>query len=229
MTPAQQQSPWDAMHAISDQLTGQMADAATTRPDPDPAPGQWSAWARSGDRVIGAASLAGDQDPVPQDASEARRLVTVQQKVLHPDGATTPLERITATVDLAASDDEDPSRLTQPVRWGLVNVPLAGAAALLAPGSTMEMFSVYGRVPPRRGDALRRRAPDRRGRRDQGPARGGAALRRLAGGRRHQGAEGAGVHQRRVPARAADRHLPREARRQEPARQLFRTGRALHR
>ena len=82
------------------QLTGQMADAATTRPDPDPAPGQWSAWARSGDRVIGAASLAGDQDPVPQDASEARRLVTVQQKVLHPDGATTPLERITATVEL---------------------------------------------------------------------------------------------------------------------------------
>ena len=40
------------------------------------------------------------QDPVPQDASEARRLVTVQQKVLHPDGATTPLERITATVEL---------------------------------------------------------------------------------------------------------------------------------
>jgi len=99
-TPAQQQSPWDAMHAISGQLTGQMADAATTRPDPDPAPGQWPAWARSGDRVIGAASLAGDQDPVPQDASEARRLVTVQQKVLHPDGATTPLERITATVEL---------------------------------------------------------------------------------------------------------------------------------
>src|SRR5690625_3984127 len=42
-TPAQQQSPWDAMHALSGQLTGQMADAATTRPDPDPAPGQWSA------------------------------------------------------------------------------------------------------------------------------------------------------------------------------------------
>ena len=54
-TPAQQQSPWDAMHAIADQLTGPM--------------------------------------------------VQVQQKVLHTDGATTPLEQITVTVELELAGD----------------------------------------------------------------------------------------------------------------------------
>lgn len=104
-TPAQQQSPWDAMHAIADQLTGPMATAAATRPDPDPTPRQWPAWARSGDRVIGAASLASEQDPVAGDAVTAQRVVQVQQKVLHTDGATTPLEQITVTVELERTDD----------------------------------------------------------------------------------------------------------------------------
>lgn len=36
--------------------------------------------------------------------------------------------------DIAASDDEDPSRLTQPVRWGLVNVPLALRVCAIALG-----------------------------------------------------------------------------------------------
>lgn len=104
-TPAQQQSPWDAMHAIADQLTGPMATAAATRPDPDPTPRQWPAWARSGDRVIGAASLASEQDPVAGDAHAAQRVVQVQQKVLHTDGATTPLEQITVTVELERAGD----------------------------------------------------------------------------------------------------------------------------
>lgn len=99
-TPATQQSPWDAMHAISDQLTGQLAQAAQTRPDPDPTPKQWPAWARSGDRVIGATDLVSGQDPVADDAVTAERLVTVRQKVLHPDGFTTPLEEITIAVQL---------------------------------------------------------------------------------------------------------------------------------
>ncbi|MCT2097492.1 hypothetical protein M3E00_02635 [Dietzia cinnamea] len=99
-TPAQQQSPWDALHAVSDRLTGQMADAAATRPDPDPTPRQWAAWARSGDRVIGATAPAGDQAEVPLGATEATRVVEVRQKVLHPDGATTPLEQITVAVEL---------------------------------------------------------------------------------------------------------------------------------
>lgn len=99
-TPAQQQSPWDALHAVSDRLTGQMADAAVTRPDPDPTPRQWPAWARSGDRVIGATAPAGDQAEVPDDADQATRVVEVSQKVLHRDGATTPMEHITVAVEL---------------------------------------------------------------------------------------------------------------------------------
>ena len=105
-TPAEQQSPWDAMHAVSDRLTGSIAHAAATRPDPDPTPDQWAAWSRSGDRVIGAAELAGDQEPVPPAAREAEREVRVQQKVLHADGATTPLEQITVTVDLERIGDQ---------------------------------------------------------------------------------------------------------------------------
>lgn len=99
-TPAEQQSPWDAMHAISDRMTGKMAQAAATRPDPDLIPDQWSAWARSGDRVIGATELVSGQDPVAEDAVTAERLVTVRQTVLHPDGFTTPLEQITIAVQL---------------------------------------------------------------------------------------------------------------------------------
>lgn len=99
-TPAVQQSPWDAMNAISDRMTGKMAEAAATRPDPDLIPDQWAAWARSGDRVIGATDLVSGQDPVADDAVTAERVVTVRQKVLHPDGFTTPLEEITIAVQL---------------------------------------------------------------------------------------------------------------------------------
>lgn len=105
-TPAEQQSPWDAMHAISDRLTGRMAEAAASRPEPDPTPRQWDAWARSGDRVIGAAGPVGDQRAVPVQATETTRLVDVRQKVLHPDGETTPLEPITVAVDLEQVDGE---------------------------------------------------------------------------------------------------------------------------
>lgn len=104
-TPAEQQSPWDAMHAISDRLTGRMADAAATRPEPDPTPQQWDAWARSGDRVVGATEVVDGQQPTP-GAVEAQRVVRVQQKVLHPDGATTPLEPITVVVELRRVDQQ---------------------------------------------------------------------------------------------------------------------------
>lgn len=105
-TPAHQQSPWDALHAVSDQLTGQMADAADTRPDPDPTPRQWPAWTRSGDRVIGVAAPADDQPEVPDDATESTRVVEVRQRVLHPDAATTPLEEITVAVKLELVDQQ---------------------------------------------------------------------------------------------------------------------------
>lgn len=105
-TPAEQQSPWDAMHAISDRMTGKMAEAAATRPDPDLIPDQWPAWARSGDRVIGATDLVSGQDPVAEDAVTVERVVTVRQKVLHPDGFTTPLEPITIAVQLERVDQD---------------------------------------------------------------------------------------------------------------------------
>jgi|SRR5699024_3886330 len=105
-SPADQQSPWDALHAISDRLTGPMAQAASARPDPDPTPRQWDAWARSGDRVIGAADLAAGQKSVNDDAHTAERVVHVHQQVLHPDGETTPLEQITVTVDLERTGDQ---------------------------------------------------------------------------------------------------------------------------
>lgn len=105
-TPADQQSPWDAMHAISDRFTGPMAEAAAARPDPDPTPRQWAAWARSGDRVIGASELAAGQDPVPDEDTSAKRVVDVRQKVLHPDGETTPLEDITVAVTLDRDGDQ---------------------------------------------------------------------------------------------------------------------------
>lgn len=105
-TPAEQQSPWDAMAAISDRLTGRMATAAASRPDPDPTPRQWDAWARSGDRVVGASEAVDGQKPVPPGAVEAHRAVRVQQKVLHPDGATTPLEPITVVVELRRVDQQ---------------------------------------------------------------------------------------------------------------------------
>lgn len=105
-TPDEQQSPWDAMHALSDRLTGPMAEAASTRPEPDPSPRTWDAWARSGDRVIGAAELAVGQDPVSAQATSVERIVDVHQKVLHPDGATTPLEAITVSVELEQRNDQ---------------------------------------------------------------------------------------------------------------------------
>lgn len=105
-TPAEQDSPWDAMHAVSALMTGKMAEAASSRPDPDPTPRQWGAWARSGDRIIGAAELVGGQDLVPAEATSARRSVEVRQQVLHTGGLTTPLERITISVELELIDGE---------------------------------------------------------------------------------------------------------------------------
>ena len=99
-TPATQQSPWDALHAISDRLTGKLAEAASSRPESYPTPRQWQSWARAGDRVIGAAELSSEQEPVAQDAATAQRSVQVRQRVLHADGATTPLEPITIAVEL---------------------------------------------------------------------------------------------------------------------------------
>lgn len=100
--PAAEQSPWDAMAAVSEHLTGRMADAAASRPMPDPSPQAWEAWARSGDRVIGDAEVLGE--PGEPDDQTATVAVRVGQTVMHPDGATTPFRSHTASVELELAD-----------------------------------------------------------------------------------------------------------------------------
>ena len=105
-TPAEQASPWDAMHAMADRLTGRLADAAESRPNPDPAPRQWATWARSGDRVIGSAAVTDDQLPSHDGSATAEVTVTLKQVVLHADGATTPRESMIVRVEMV-QDEHD--------------------------------------------------------------------------------------------------------------------------
>jgi len=101
--PAHQQSPWDAMHATKDKLTGRLGRAAQSRPEPDPAPRQWAAWAASGDRVIGTAQGVAGQTPT--EFNTATVAVEVRQVVVHPDGATTPRQTMTADVSMIWEGD----------------------------------------------------------------------------------------------------------------------------
>lgn len=105
-TPAEQESTWDAMHAISERLTGRLAKAAASRPDPDPVPREWESWARSGDRIIGASELVPDQEPIQDGAARATRRVSVRQTVLHAGGFTTPLDGMVAVVELERIEDQ---------------------------------------------------------------------------------------------------------------------------
>ena len=96
--PADEHSPWEAMAAVSEHLTGRMAEAAASRPMPDPTPQAWDAWARSGDRVIGHAEILGD--PGDPDGDTATVTVEVGQTVMHTGGETTPFRSHTAAVEL---------------------------------------------------------------------------------------------------------------------------------
>lgn len=96
--PSVQDSPWDALHAQRDHLSGVMATAAATPPDPAPTPlPEWSAWARSGDtlsavvRPDGEARVEGAAATVP---------VTIAQTVQHTSGDATPYTTYTAEVTL---------------------------------------------------------------------------------------------------------------------------------
>lgn len=101
--PAVQDSPWEALHAQRDHLTGPMATAATTPPDPAPQPiPEWSAWARSGDIVTALAKVDNDF----ADATETVVVpVTISQTVQHTSGEITPYTTYTATVDVERTDD----------------------------------------------------------------------------------------------------------------------------
>jgi hypothetical protein len=101
--PAVQDSPWDALHAQRDNLSGQMATAAATPPDPMPQPiPEWAAWSRGNDTVTsivrpaGETAVAGDTATVP---------VTISQTVQHKDGSITPYLTLSATVHLENRSD----------------------------------------------------------------------------------------------------------------------------
>lgn len=96
--PAEQAGPWDALHAASDSLTGQLAKAAAERPVDEPLPPQWSMWAGSGDVVIAATERTGS--PVDPDASTAQVSLVLRQIVQHSDGSSTPMPEMTVVVDM---------------------------------------------------------------------------------------------------------------------------------
>ena len=59
--PSVQGSTWDALHAQRAFLTGPMATAAATPPDPAPRPiSEWAGWARSDDTVAAAVDASGE-------------------------------------------------------------------------------------------------------------------------------------------------------------------------
>lgn len=104
-TPATQESPWDAMHLLADRFTGRMALAAASRPDPDPIPRQWAAWARGGDRIVGTASLLADQPVAADEDDEVQVRVTVRQVVMHSTGDTTPRPETSIRVHMVRTDE----------------------------------------------------------------------------------------------------------------------------
>ncbi|OAK53802.1 hypothetical protein [Rhodococcoides kyotonense] len=102
--PAIQDSPWNALHAQHDRLTGPMAIAAEHPPTPAPKPlPEWAAWARSGDTIT--AVVRPDSEPVV-NGNTAAVLVTIAQTVLHANGESTPYFTYTATVDVEQRSDE---------------------------------------------------------------------------------------------------------------------------
>lgn len=93
--PAAQEGPWDSMHAAADLLTGRMAQAAQTRPEREPLPPSWLAWAESNDRVVAATKVLSSEET---GAGATEVSVSVRQRVVHPGGEVTPQPDMTATV-----------------------------------------------------------------------------------------------------------------------------------
>ena len=98
--PGRDLSGWDALHRTgqTDLLTGVLAKAAATEPNPLPRPiSDWAAWERSGDTVTAASTAQGA--PSIKGAT-ATVEVQIRQVVIHPDGASTPYKTSMATVTL---------------------------------------------------------------------------------------------------------------------------------
>lgn len=105
--PATQDGPWDAAAAISDRLTGSLADYAAS-PDGggEPLPEKWDAWAEGGDRVRGLVSVSPESREIPEGAEVATVTVDVEQRVQHPSGGMTPFSRGVVDVSVELIDGE---------------------------------------------------------------------------------------------------------------------------
>lgn len=101
--PSVQNSTWDALHAQSAFLTGPIATAAATPPDPAPRPiSEWTGWAASDDTVTAAVDASGE---TVVDGDTATVPVTITQTVLHRSRESTPFTTYTADVTLHRVDD----------------------------------------------------------------------------------------------------------------------------
>lgn len=101
--PSVQDSTWDALHAQRAFLTGPIATAAATPPDPAPGPiSEWAGWARSDDTVTAAVNASGE---TVVDGDTVTVPVTISQAVLHRSRESTPFTTYTADVTLRRVDD----------------------------------------------------------------------------------------------------------------------------
>ncbi|SFA41660.1 hypothetical protein SAMN05444374_102106 [Rhodococcoides kroppenstedtii] len=101
--PSVQDSTWDALNTQSAFLTGPIAIAAATPPDPAPRPiSEWAGWSRSDDTVTAAVEASGE---TVVDGDSATVPVTISQTVLHRSRESTPFTTYTADVTLHRVDD----------------------------------------------------------------------------------------------------------------------------
>ncbi|MGP6175488.1 hypothetical protein [Corynebacterium sp. A21] len=104
--PATQDGPWDAAAAISDRLTGSLAEYAASDGGGEPLPEKWEVWATGGDRVRGLATVSPDSREIPDTAEVATITVDVEQRVQHPSGGMTPLTRGVVDVSVELIDGD---------------------------------------------------------------------------------------------------------------------------
>lgn len=100
--PATQDTTFDQLATVRDRLTGTLGQLADHPPSGQQAqaqlPPEWDSWASSGDEVRGFATLAPGSPTVGENDTTATVTVDVEQKVIHPDGDTTPYEQFVADV-----------------------------------------------------------------------------------------------------------------------------------
>lgn len=96
--PASMDSDLDGFisaEGITDTLRDELTRAAKVQP-PQALPSSWEGWARSGDVVRAVVSV----DDVADSSEHATVSATVSQRVVHPDGETTPLRQFEVRAEL---------------------------------------------------------------------------------------------------------------------------------